>query len=95
MKAYLQFGGAAVGLPNGPYQTIEVECRESPLWWHTRGLQYTASGYGARIPSRYMVKWSGRWRRVYVAQFANAGSAYIGKPGAWIATVDIEQESAA
>lgn len=36
-----------------------------------------AFGYGPKIPTRYMVRYSGRWRRVYVMQYANAGSAYI------------------
>ena len=27
-----------------------VETREAPLWWHKRGLSFTASGYGRRIP---------------------------------------------
>jgi hypothetical protein len=42
------------------------------------------SGYGAKIPTRYMVKYnSGKryeanhWRRVYMMQYGNAGSAYI------------------
>ncbi len=49
---------------------------------------YSATGYGARIPTQYMVRQGARWRRVYVAQFSNAGTAYIGRPGAWVATVD-------
>ena len=28
-----------------------------------------------------MVKFEGKWRRVYVCQYSNAGTAYIGK---WI-----------
>jgi len=37
------------------------------------------SGYGARLPTRYMVQLDNRkrWHRVYVMQFSNAGSAYI------------------
>lgn len=87
--AYLQFGGAALGTPNGPFQTIEVECKESLLPWQKAGRTYTATGYGLRIPSSYMVKWEGRWRRVYVCQISNAGTAYLGKPGDWLCTVDI------
>jgi hypothetical protein len=93
MKAFLQFGGAALGMPAGPFQTIEVPAKYVPLPWQERGLQETATGYGRRLTSPYMVRWEGRWRRVYVAQFSNAGTAYIGKPGAWIATVDVEPES--
>lgn len=42
------------------------------------------SGYGKKIPTRYMIKYesgkkyeSNHWRRVYVMQYANSGSAYI------------------
>lgn len=37
----------------------------------------TVSGYGGSIPTRYMLKYSGRWYRVKVMQYGNAGSAYI------------------
>lgn len=40
--------------------------------------------YGRKIPTRYMVKYNSgkryeasRWRRVYIMQYGNAGSAYI------------------
>lgn len=89
MKAFLQFGGAALGLPNGPFETVTVECKETESPRSGR----TVSGYGAKIPTPYMVKWANRWRRVYVAQFGNAGTAYIGKPGAWLAIVDMESGS--
>jgi len=43
-----------------------------------------ATGYGRKIPTRYMVKYesgkryeTSRWRRVYIMQYGNAGSAYI------------------
>lgn len=91
MHAYLQFKAERPDGTADSFLTARVEAKESPLWHHTAGLQYTASGYGRKIPTPYMVKWAGRWRRVYCAQFANAGSLYIGKPGAWLATVeDIE-----
>ena len=83
--AFLHFG-----FGEEPRQTVRVEARETPLWWQERGLSFTASGYGARIPSRVMVRWAGRWRRVYVACYGNAGTAYIGAPGAWLATVDAD-----
>lgn len=56
-----------------------VESKVAPLWWQDKGLSFTASGYGGRIPAPYMVHWKGRWRRVYVAQYGNAGTAYIGR----------------
>jgi hypothetical protein len=35
------------------------------------------SGYGPKVPTRYQIKYAGRWRRVYMMQYGNAGSAYI------------------
>jgi hypothetical protein len=88
-KAYLHFGGAACGLPNGPFQTVAVEHKETEL----PRSGYTATGYGPRIATSHMVKWAGKWRRVYVANYGNSGTAYIGKPGNWLATVSLDWES--
>lgn len=85
-KAYLHFGGAACGAPRGPMQTIGVELRETTA---PRSGQ-TVSGYGAKLPTPYLVKWAGKWRRVYAACYGNSASHYIGNPGAWLATVSIE-----
>lgn len=83
MKAYLHFGNST----NLPMQTVEVACKEScrPI----KGR--TTTGYGSAMPTDYLVFWANRWRRVYVANYGNMGTAYIGKPGAWIATVDINK----
>jgi hypothetical protein len=82
----------ADGRNAGPPERVEI--LESPLPRHVRGLSFTASGYGARIPSPYLIRWKGRLRRVYVAQWGNAGTAYIGRPGAWEGTVDTWTEGA-
>ena len=37
----------------------------------------TVSGYGGRIPTRHMIRYAGRWQRVRVMVYGNAGSAYI------------------
>ena len=50
---------------------------DAPMWWHDKGLQYTASGYGSKIPTRYKVGYNGRQYRVYVRQYSNAGTTYI------------------
>lgn len=42
----------------------------------------TASGYGGKIPTRHMVQYAGRWRRVYVMCYGNAGTAYVVVNGA-------------
>jgi hypothetical protein len=79
-EAYLQFGKG-----DEPRQTISVPFKVTDAPNHGR----TQSGYGPKLPTPYMVQWSGKWRRVYVACYGNAGTAYIGKPGAWLATVDL------
>lgn len=58
-----------------------LEFKEQPLPWQELGFSFTASGYGARLPSRHMVKYRGTWRRVYLMRYANAASAYIQTKG--------------
>jgi len=58
---------------------VEVEQKDSPLWHHTAGLQYTSTGYGRRIPTRTMVRYLGKWRRVYCCIYSNSGTCYIGE----------------
>jgi hypothetical protein len=49
-----------------------------PLWWQQKGLSYTATGYGSKIPTRFMVRTIGqKWRRVYCAIFSNVGTCYV------------------
>ena len=36
---------------------VPVESKVAPLWWQEKGLSFTASGYGGRIPLPYMVHW--------------------------------------
>jgi hypothetical protein len=88
--AYLHYGGpGTVDGPNGPRRTVETELRETELPQSGR----TVSGYGAKLPTPYMVKRFGKWRRVYAACYGNAASHYIGKPGAWLATVQIVESN--
>ena len=57
--------------------TKELETFDNPLWWQLRGLMYTATGYGKKIPTSYMVKHNNRLKRVYMGIFSNIGSLYI------------------
>ena len=79
-------------------KSVQVEAKTSLLEWQKRGLSYTQSGYGRRIPTSRMVRLPGenRWRRVYVCIFSNSGTAYVedrknlkadGRPG-WIVISD-------
>lgn len=51
--------------------------RYCPLDWQRRGLSKTASGYGTKIPTTYVLNYQGRDRRIYVDQYSNAGHTYI------------------
>jgi len=51
--------------------------REKPLPWQVRGLMYTASGYGKKIPTSKQLYILGRWRRVYCDIFSNSGVCYV------------------
>lgn len=55
----------------------DITLTERLLPWQKRGLQYTASGYGTRIPTRWIVNYAGRTRRVYCTIYSNAGSCWI------------------
>lgn len=65
-----------------PKSTEQVEVMRSPMRQHRAGLSFTASGYGEKIPTEYMVKWRNRWRRVYCRIFSNSGTLYIRVPDA-------------
>jgi len=69
------------------YETVEA--RRDPLEWQKRGLMYTATGYGAKIPTEHKVNFAGRWRRVYVTIWGNAGSTWINCKGKKLIVNDI------
>lgn len=74
-----------------------IEETERPLWWQEQGLSYTASGYG-NIPTSRMVRFANApkvWRRVWVMQYSNAGTAYVkertkANPGRVLIVRDVE-----
>jgi hypothetical protein len=68
-----------VGKAGEPMQTIAVESKEAPMRHHKLGLSFTASGYGSRIPTVHLVKFNGKWRRVYCAIYSNVGRCFIGR----------------
>lgn len=76
IEAFLQHGKGT----GGPFETEEVEIKRKPTPRQLQGLSYTASGYGEKIPTEYMVHWRGRWRRVYCRIFSNSGTLYIRTP---------------
>lgn len=54
-----------------PHEVTTVGTTDPPAYGRT------ASGYGAKIPTRFRIRYLGRWRRVYMMQYANSGSAYV------------------
>jgi hypothetical protein len=59
------------------YSHNDLVTRE--LWWQKANLQYTASGYGGKIPTSKMLRVGKRLYRVYCAIYSNNGSCYIVK----------------
>ena len=63
----------------------KTETIEKPLWWHKRGLMFTATGYGSKIPTTKMLLWRGRKYRIYCCIWSNSGTCYIcAKEGKYI-----------
>lgn len=56
---------------------VKVPHRDAPMAHHKAGLSYTASGYGSKIPNPTMVRYLGRWRRIYTTIWSNAGTSWI------------------
>jgi len=49
-----------------------------PMKHHELGLSWTATGYGTKIPTRYMVRTiDSKWRRVYCCIYSNSGTLYV------------------
>lgn len=68
------------------YSLSDLPHKRAPLWWQEQGLQYTASGYGGKIPTSRMVQLpsSKRWRHVYCASYGNAGTCYVQVGKDWV-----------
>ena len=62
---------------NRCHRTERVQNKLEPMRHHKLGLTYTATGYGSKIPTEYMVKYNNRWYRVYCAIYSNNGTLYI------------------
>lgn len=70
-------------LHTDPEHVTDVKVTEIPASGHT------SSGYGGRIPTQYMIKYLGRWRRVLTMVYGNSGSPYVNH-GGQIAHLDID-----
>lgn len=77
--AYIQTHTTRADGTRDSFATIAVDLKDAPLWWHKEGLQQTATGYGSRLATPYMIKFNDKWRRVYCRIYSNIGTLYIGK----------------
>lgn len=59
------------------YADPAADLVHDPLPWQAAGLSETASGYGARLTSQYKIHFNGRFHRLRVTQYANAGSTWF------------------
>ena len=86
MKAYIHTKAARPDGTYDSYLTQELHVKRAPMPHHG----FTASGYGARIPTEYMIMYNRKWRRVYCLLYSNSGTLYIGKKYTPCLTVSIE-----
>ena len=64
-------------LPDGVMWPSPLAMSERLLEWQRLGLQYTATGYGTKIPTSKVIAWSdGKVRRIYCDICSNVGSCY-------------------
>jgi hypothetical protein len=88
-EAYLHFGGPFTSQQPSTRLTVGVECKEDLLPFQKRGLMFTNTGYGKKIPTYYKVLFENKWRRVYCCIYSNSGICYIIRNNKPFATVDI------
>ena len=62
---------ALLTFPNGETETVDLIERDA--------INRSVTGYGAKMPIGYGIERNGRFRRVYVCNYGNAGSAFIGR----------------
>jgi hypothetical protein len=74
---------------NAPY-TVTIR----PLWWQKQGLQQTATGYGSKLTTEYMLHLpdSSHSYRVYAICWSNVASFYILRRGQRLFLHDAELE---
>jgi len=63
---------------NAPALQLDgCEVKTDLLEWQKKGLSYTATGYGSKIPTTQKVWYEGKWRRIYCTIFSNIGTSWI------------------
>ena len=59
------------------YLIYPAMLHRKPLWWQEKGLSYTASGYGSKIPTDKVLYLNNRMYRVYCRIYSNIGTCFI------------------
>lgn len=69
---------------SGKYPSIYVEVEDlihDPLPWQVRGLQQTASGYGAKLTTPHKINFCGKFYRLYCTIYSNIGLIWFTSKG--------------
>lgn len=78
MKAYteqdLQPWAGSSGISVDNHRTDLVS---HPLAWQKLGLQQTATGYGSKLVTEWMISYCGKLYRVYATCYSNAASHWF------------------
>jgi hypothetical protein len=53
------------------------ELVDAPLWWQSKGLQQTATGYGSKLTMTQKINFNGKLYRLYCTCYGNAGSVWF------------------
>ncbi len=86
LTAYLHFRSPRPDGSADTFHTVEVQAKRTAA---PRSGQ-TRTGYGAAIPTSYMVHWCGKWRRVKCRIYSNNGTLHIGDPATCTVQIDTE-----
>jgi hypothetical protein len=62
----------------------DYEIKEVLLSWQKAGLPETATGYGSKLTTSKMIRYNGRWHRIYCMCYSNIGTCYIISKGEMI-----------
>jgi len=58
-------------------KTIYLDFIDAPMWYHTRGLIQTVTGYGKKLNTGKKALIANREYRVYATCYSNVASLYI------------------
>jgi hypothetical protein len=58
-------------------KTIYLEFIDAPMWYHTRGLMQTATGYGRKLNTGKKALVGDKAYRVYAICFSNTATYYV------------------